>query len=260
MRKNKRQKGFYMDYQITWGKKDGAMLRDNEMSSEILADLMGSLFSLEEGARILEIGGGNDFFARAATKRGYDVTVLDCDENAPAAKDKKVRFIHADWASVDINDPALQDKFQVAVCNFSTAIQDMDSIRKINQVADQVLVNRFLMYKEPMMDRFCRELDLPLKDILPNLKNEYIELGNFSTFCGHRAQVHFNDFLWETMCKPKEAAERFLNWYYKEKEIPEGMDDAALKAAEKMAVDGAVKDSVKAHIAHLHWSMDSIGF
>ena len=249
-----------MDYQIKWDKKDGEHIRENKMSSEILADLVGRSFPVEAGDRILEIGGGNDFFAKSAAAKGYDVTVIDCDENAPAAKDKKITFVNADWASIDADDPALKDGFKVVVCNFSTAVHDMDSIRKVNQIADHCLINRFLMYKEPMMDRFCRELDLKIKPIIPNLKEQYVEIGNNSTFTGHRAQVYFSDYHWENALSPKDAAKRFLDWYYGDKEIPEGMEKAALEAAKKMAVDGVVNDPVNAHIAHLHWSMDSIGF
>ena len=73
---------------------------------------------------------------------------------------------------------------------------------------------------------------------------------------GHRAVVLLNDVVRAPTRTPQAASNRFLSVYFAGKEIPEGLEEQALKIAESMASDGTVSDSVSAHVAHLHWNVN----
>lgn len=248
-----------MDFEIKWDAAGNTDIRNNKESASILADTMEDLFPLKNGARILEIGGGNGVFASIATERGYDVTVLDCNESLLSDLPASVSSIAADWLEIEESDPSLADKYDLIISNFSTAVQTSDTLRKMNHTSSQwCMVNRILMYREPMMDRFARALELEEKPVYPNLKQDYIDFNNNSVIVGHRADVHFTDYHWETMRTPQDAANRFLSLYYSGKEIPEGMQEKALAVAEKMSDNGMISDPVKVHLAHLHWNVNYI--
>lgn len=246
-----------MEYNIKWKPEENGDHRRNREINEILADTMEELFPLEAGATILEIGGGNGAFAEVAAGRGYVPTVLDCDEDQLKSLPSSVATISADWASIEESDPQLAEKYHVVISNFNTAVQSVDELRKMNHTAAEwCIVNRLLMYKEPMIDRMAKALDLPVKPVYPKLKQDYIQFNTNSVIAGHRADVHFNDLVWENQRSVPEAADRFLSVYYSGKEIPEGMAEQALKAAEALAVNGIVSDPVSAHVAHLHWNVN----
>lgn len=246
-----------MEFIINWKKEENGDLRRNKEINEILVDTMEELFPLESGATILEIGGGSGVFAEVAASRGYSPAVLDCDESLLKSLPSSLPAIQADWAAIEESDPQLAEKYHVVVCNFNTAVQSVDELRKMNHTASEwCIVNRLLMYKEPMIDRMAKALDLPVKPVFPKLKQDYIQFNSNSVIAGHRAEVHFNDLVWETKRTPQDAAEHFLYVYFSGKEIPDGLEEQALHAAESMAVDGVVPDSVSAHVAHLHWNVN----
>lgn len=246
-----------MEFNINWSPEEQGDYRRNKDILEILMDMTEELLPLEPGATMLDIGGGNGLFAGIASSRGYAPTVLDCDESALKELPSSLPVIQADWAAIEESDPALAEKFHVVVCNFNTAVQSVEELRKMNHTAAEwCIVNRLLMYKEPMVDRIAKALDLPVKQAFPKMKQDYIQFNANSVMAGHRADVHFNDLIWETKLSPKEAADRFLTVYYGSKAAPEGTEENALKAAEKLAVNGEVTNKVTAHVAHLHWNVN----
>lgn len=246
-----------MEFNINWKPEENGKLHRNVEINEILLDTMEELFPLESGATILEIGGGDGVFAETASSRGYAPTVLDCDEAQLKSLPSSLPVIQADWADIEESDSRLAEKYHVVVCNFNTAVQSVDELRKMNHTAAEwCIVNRLLMYKEPMIDRMAKALDFPVKPVFPKLKQDYIQFNSNSVIAGHRADVHFNDLVWEAKRTPQEASDRFLSVYFAGKEIPEGLEEQALKIAESMASDGTVSDSVSAHVAHLHWNVN----
>ena len=246
-----------MEYSIHWKPEEQNDYRRNGEISEILLDTMEELIDLDSGASILEIGGGNGIFSAAAAARGYVPTVLDCEEALLQKLPSSIAAISADWSQIEESDPALTGPFHAVVSNFSTAVQSVEELRKMNHTATEwCVLNRLLMYKEPVLDRIARSLDLPDRPILPKLKQDYISVNANAVMAGHRPEVHFNDFTWNAVYSPQEAADHFMAMYYAGKSAPEGIGEQALQAAEKMAANGTISGSITAHVAHLFWNVN----
>ena len=202
-----------MEYNIKWKPEENGDHRRNREINEILADTMEELFPLEAGATILEIGGGNGAFAEVAAGRGYVPTVLDCDEDQLKSLPSSVATISADWASIEESDPQLAEKYHVVVSNFNTAVQSVDELRKMNHTAAEwCIVNRLLMYKEPMIDRMAKALDLPVKPVYPKLKQDYIQFNTNGGTSVASQKVYYQSKVTEPESPTKEGY-TFTGWF-----------------------------------------------
>lgn len=243
------------DYQRTYAK------GENDYNG-LLMDFLATECGLAPGSRVIDIGCGVGKYGVYFARMGCDVTLTDISPKMLEFAGKnlaetggKWHTLCGDWRDIPLNDPALNQKFDIAISTMSPAVTDTETVAKMSSVTDGwCLLTQFYRWEDPLRAEFCRRLGLPEKTVFSDLEGMCAGIIRSVAVAGYVPIVTYRDYNWCDVRSPEESAERFLSRYF-EVEPSEALKEAALLAARSMADDlGKLWDAVNTRVAWIYWT------
>ncbi|MCX7725506.1 MAG: class I SAM-dependent methyltransferase [Chitinispirillaceae bacterium] len=211
-----------------------------------------------KNSKVLDIGCGPGYFARAFCEKGADVICIDISEKMlerlqkeiPKQLMKKIQIFHADWKLLDVKKEGFAERFDLVFANMTPAITTPESFKKIMKVSKKWCWFKGWagLRRNLLMERVSKVIYN--KEPSPFYGN-FTYAWNLICSMGYFPYTIFNLVNWTE----KKSIGEWVNFYsifFKKSEYNKKIRDAL----SKIAIDGYVENSVSGYVGAMLWAIE----
>lgn len=239
-----------------YGSNQESQKRDEEIEKTI--NLLENNGINLKNSRILDIGCGPGYFARAFCKKDADVVCIDVSEKmleriqkeTSQELMKKIQIIHADWKCFDLEKEGFCNKFDLVFANMTPAITTPESLKKMIRAS-----RKWCYFKGWAGERKNLLLE-KVFNIISSKKpspfyGNFIYAWNLIHTMGYFPYTTFTQIKWVERKSVEEWVEFYTLFFQKPEYAPKIRDAISI-----MEVNGYVENFVTGHVGCMLWSIE----
>ncbi len=216
---------------------------------------------LRAGEKVIDIGCGVGKYGQYFALRGCDVTLTDISAEMLGFAVKNMSQFDTPWRTIrcdfaEIEPEKLTDcgKYSLAISTFCPAVCDAATVRKFSAITDGwCFVTQFCEWEQPERDALFAKMGIAPKSLHSGIREDCEKLVRCVYEAGFEPQLEYADYCWCDERTVDEMTAYICDRYYETGEVSDELKEKIKAAAEYLADEGIIKDSVNTRVMWLYW-------